>query len=68
VALQNRLNHSIGVLHYADEMICSLQKKGFLEGGRKRVPMAGLLHDIGHYPLSHITERVVLKEAKYPTY
>jgi HD superfamily phosphohydrolase len=63
-ALQNRFNHSIGVLHYADEMVCSLQKKGFLEGVRKRVHMAALLHDIGHYPLSHITERVVLKDAK----
>ncbi|MFZ2410722.1 MAG: HD domain-containing protein [Candidatus Methanoperedens sp.] len=63
-ALQNRFNHSIGVLHYADEMVCSLQKKGFLKGVRKRVRMAALLHDIGHYPLSHITERVVLKEAK----
>lgn len=63
-ALQNRFNHSIGVLHYADEMVCSLQKKGFLKGVRKRVRMAALLHDIGHYPLSHITERVVLKDAK----
>ena len=45
-------------------MICSLQKNGFLEGGRERVRMAALLHDIGHYPLSHITEGVVLKEAK----
>ncbi len=64
-ALQNRFNHSIGVLHYADQMVCSLQKKGFLEGVRKRVRMAALLHDIGHYPLSHITERVILKEAKF---
>jgi len=63
-ALQNRFNHSIGVLHYADEMVCSLQKKGFLKGVRERVRMAALLHDIGHYPLSHITERVVLKDAK----
>lgn len=63
-ALQNRFNHSIGVLHYADEMVCSLQKKGLLKGVRKRVRMAALLHDIGHYPLSHITERVVLKDAK----
>lgn len=63
-ALQNRFNHSIGVLHYADEMICSLQKKGFLKGVRKRVRMAALLHDIGHYPLSHITERAVLRDAK----
>ncbi len=63
-ALQNRFNHSLGVLHYADQMVCSLQKKGFLEGARERVRMAALLHDIGHYPLSHITERIVLRDAK----
>lgn len=66
-ALQNRFNHSIGVLHYADQMVCSLQKNGFLEhekGVRDRVRMAALLHDIGHYPLSHIVERVITKDAQ----
>jgi hypothetical protein len=33
-ALQNRFNHSIGVLHYADQMVCSLQKNRFLERTR----------------------------------
>ena len=71
-ALQNRFNHSIGVLHYADEMICSLQKneneksekKKFLKGTREIIRMAALLHDVGHYPLSHITERVVINDAE----
>ena len=71
-ALQNRFNHSIGVLHYADKMICSLQKneteksekKKFLKGTREIIRMAALLHDVGHYPLSHITERVVIKDAE----
>lgn len=63
-ALQNRFNHSIGVLHYADEMVCSLQKKEFLEEVREIVRIAALLHDIGHYPLSHITEKIVREEAR----
>ncbi|MCK5676844.1 MAG: HD domain-containing protein [Flavobacteriaceae bacterium] len=63
-ALHNRFNHSIGVLHIADKMVVSLQDKGFLEGRRKIIRMAALLHDIGHYPLSHLVESVVLEDAK----
>jgi len=63
-ALHNRFNHSIGVLHIADKMVVSLQEKGFLTGRRKIIRMAALLHDIGHYPLSHLVESVVLKDAK----
>ena len=156
-ALQNRFNHSIGVLHYADEIMCTLQKnenRDYLKGKylfcwdeihgnnntklidflrdrfeikwvenasienindgktvrvynknnsifislndeknkvnikinngeiieftartensklkiytgiRELVRMAALLHDVGHYPLSHITEKVVMKAAE----
>ena len=69
-ALQTRFNHSIGVLHYADQMVCSLQNNGFLiddeknENIRKKVRMAALLHDIGHYALSHIIEHAIIKDAK----
>lgn len=66
-ALHTRFNHSIGVLHIADKMIKSLQRKGhFLDGDENRqiIRLAGLLHDIGHYPWSHVTESVVIKDLK----
>ncbi len=64
-ALHTRFNHSIGVLHVADKMMKSLQGKGhFLEGDENRqiIRLAGLLHDIGHYPWSHVTESVVIED------
>ena len=68
-ALHNRFNHSLGVLHMADKMTVSLQEKGCLENKRKIIRMAALLHDIGHYPLSHLVEKVVKDDAKskFPT-
>lgn len=66
-ALHNRFNHSIGVMHVADKMIVSLQDKENSEAfsdKRRLVRMAALLHDIGHYPLSHLIESEVKKDAK----
>lgn len=63
-ALHNRFNHSLGVMHIADKMIASLQEKGFLSDKREIIRMAALLHDIGHYPLSHLIESVVKDDAK----
>lgn len=63
-ALHNRFNHSLGVLHIADKMTVSLQEKNFLTGKRKVIRMAALLHDIGHYPLSHLIENVIKEDAK----
>ncbi|AKB30317.1 Putative dNTP triphosphohydrolase, Archaeal subgroup [Methanosarcina siciliae T4/M] len=63
-ALHNRFNHSLGVLHIADKMIASLQDNNSLIGKRKVIRMAALLHDIGHYPLSHLIEGVVLEDAR----
>ena len=65
-ALHNRFNHSLGVMHIADMMMVSLQEKGKLNGGNSReiVRVAALLHDLGHYPWSHIIESAVKKDAK----
>lgn len=63
-ALHNRFNHSLGVMHIADKMVVQLQEDGYLEGDRKLIRMAGLLHDVGHYPLSHVVEKVVQNHAK----
>ena len=67
-ALHNRFNHSLGVLQLADKMAISLQenltkKKSEIKVNRKLVRMAALLHDIGHYPLSHLIESVVKNHA-----
>jgi len=66
-ALHNRFNHSLGVMHIADRMVVSLQEKGKLQEKKSReiVRTAALLHDIGHYPWSHIIESVVKRDAKY---
>lgn len=65
-ALHNRFNHSLGVMHIADKIVTSLQEIDYdiLKGKRELIRMAALLHDIGHYPLSHLVESVVQKDAK----
>jgi HD superfamily phosphohydrolase len=66
-ALHTRFNHSIGVLHIADKMTKTLQRKGWLledPNSRQIIRIAALLHDIGHYPWSHITEDVIIKDLK----
>ena len=48
-----RFIHSLGVMHIADKIAVSLD---LTYKERKIVRLAGLLHDIGHYPLSHVCE------------
>lgn len=48
-----RFIHSLGVMHIADKMAISLNLG---HDKRRLVRLAGLLHDIGHYPLSHVCE------------
>lgn len=48
-----RYIHSLGVMHIADKMAISMK----LSNRERRIlRLAGLLHDIGHYPLSHVGE------------
>lgn len=51
-----RYIHSLGVMHIADLMAVHLGI--FNDEQRQLLRLAGLLHDIGHYPLSHVTEYV----------
>ena len=48
-----RYIHSLGVMYIADKMAMHLSLS---DEERKIVRLAGLLHDIGHYPLSHVCE------------
>lgn len=63
-AVHTRFSHSLGVLHIAEKMIQRLKKIGYQplidkklkDKYHKIVRLAALLHDIGHYPLSHTLE------------
>lgn len=48
-----RYIHSLGVMYIADKIATQLNLS---VRERKIVRLAGLLHDIGHYPLSHVCE------------
>ena len=48
-----RYVHSLGVMYIADKIALLLKLP---VEQRKIVRLAGLLHDIGHYPLSHVCE------------
>lgn len=49
-----RYIHSLGVMYVADKIAIKLE---LTDDERKIVRLAGLLHDIGHYPLSHVGEK-----------
>lgn len=55
-ALHNRYIHSLGVMHVIDQMALHLGK--FNSAERQLLRLAGMLHDLGHYPLSHDLEQV----------
>lgn len=55
-----RYIHSLGVMHVADKIAVAL---GLTVRERKVLRLAGLLHDIGHYPLSHVGEKPYLTNA-----
>lgn len=59
-AVHNRFAHSIGVCHLAGEVAKSLIKS--LSNGDyevKRLRLAGLVHDLGHPPFSHVGEEAL---------
>ena len=59
-ATHSRLSHSLGVMHLAGRLAARLAGSGWLprdDVGLLR--LAGLLHDIGHLPLSHCLEQLI---------
>lgn len=48
-----RFIHSLGVMHIADKMALALKLSN---RDRRILRLAGLLHDVGHFPLSHVCE------------
>lgn len=58
-ASYSRFAHSLGVLHIASRVAEVFQRKDLIdENTVKKLRIAALLHDIGHYPYSHLMEYI----------
>jgi HD superfamily phosphohydrolase len=61
-ATHTRFDHAVGVYHLAQRALAVMEEQGRLAGveevERRLIPLAGLLHDIGHYPYSHALEEL----------
>ena len=59
-AQHTRFEHSLGVMHIASQAGFALNEKGFLNSDDvQTLRIAGLLHDIGHGPFSHLFEEII---------
>jgi len=59
-ANHTRFEHSLGSMHVAGLASAILVDKGYLdEDAASQLRMAGLLHDIGHGPFSHLFEELL---------
>ena len=57
----SRFSHSLGVLHVTSRILEALKTYAGVELEEREIRsfrLAGMLHDIGHYPFSHATEHV----------
>ncbi|XP_008412919.2 deoxynucleoside triphosphate triphosphohydrolase SAMHD1-like [Poecilia reticulata] len=67
-ASHNRFEHSIGVAHLAGELLQSLKGNQLNLGIDKRdvlcVQIAGLCHDLGHGPFSHMLDIMFIPKAR----
>jgi len=60
-ARHTRFEHSLGVMHIMGRILESLRSKDksyVSEDDFRKLRIAALLHDIGHYPYSHLMERI----------
>lgn len=61
-ATHTRFDHAVGVYHLARRALNVLRERGDLDGvdpiDCAVIPLAALLHDVGHYPFSHALEEL----------
>ena len=63
-AQHTRFEHSLGVMHIAGQAAQSLREKSIISSDEnEKLRLAGLLHDIGHGPFSHLFEEVLQEES-----
>jgi hypothetical protein len=61
-AEHSRFLHSLGVMHVAADIAARFVEHGYItDDDCQKVRIAGLLHDIGHGPFSHMYEEVLDK-------
>ena len=59
-AEHSRFTHSLGTMHLAGEIGEGLRRQGLIDGADcQDLRVAGLLHDIGHGPFSHVFEGIL---------
>ena len=72
-AVHNRFSHSLGVSYIAEKIYIQVMK-GEKRSNAKRisdintVKLAGLMHDIGHGPFSHVSDELLKRLSHYPSY
>ena len=66
-AVHTRFEHSIGVYHLAKKYIDILNKKKeyFTPREKECISIAGLIHDIGHGPYSHLFDELFSKDKNH---
>ena len=60
-ARHSRFEHSLGVMHIMSRVLASFRNKNMddvPDDDFRKLRIAALLHDIGHYPYSHLMEKI----------
>lgn len=60
-AVHNRFSHSLGVPYLAEKIYSNIKKFKINQKDINTLKLAGLLHDIGHGPFSHVTDKKIYK-------
>lgn len=66
-ATHSRFSHSLGAMHVmgrvVDNLLVNEPKADFIEKDRQLLRISVLLHDLGHFPFSHVIEGVMKRRS-----